>query len=56
VTNEILKELWDTKDKIAADCNYDVELLAKKLRESQKEKKHKGIDLSHREKPYHNQD
>jgi len=48
--NEILEELWESKDKIAKENNYDVELLAKKLRDNQKEKKHKGIDLSQKEK------
>ncbi|MBD3421095.1 MAG: hypothetical protein GF398_13330 [Chitinivibrionales bacterium] len=47
--NEVLEELWESKDKIAKENHYDVELLAKKLRENQKEKKHEGIDLSNRE-------
>ena len=48
--NDVLEELWESKDTIAEENNYDIDLLAKKLIEKQKKKKHKGIDLSHANK------
>ena len=48
--NEILKELWDVKDSIAKENNFDIDQLAKKLKEKQEKNKHKSIDLSKHKK------
>ena len=44
--NEILKELWKTKDQIAKEHGYDIEKLAKELRQKEKEEANKVVDLS----------
>lgn len=47
--NEILEELWVSKDEVSLQYNNDIETIVKKLVE--KEKKEKVvIDLSHKEK------
>lgn len=47
--NEILEELWVSKDEVSLQYNNDIETIVKKLVE--KEKKEKVvIDLSHIEK------
>ena len=33
MTDEILRELWQIKDELARETNYDVHLLCQKLRE-----------------------
>ena len=48
--NEILEELWNVKDSIAEENNFDIDKLAKKLKEEQENNKHKSTDLSQQEK------
>ena len=48
--NEILKELWDVKDSIAKENNFDIDQLAKILKEKQENNKHQSIDLSDNKK------
>jgi len=35
----IIQELWKTKDKIAKDCGYNIDKLAKRLEEKEKKQK-----------------
>ncbi len=44
--NEILEELWNIKDQVAKESNYDIEKLAKNLRIKEKEGNATVVDLT----------
>ena len=44
--NEILEELWRIKDQVAREYEYDIDKLAKRLRDKEKEAKAPVVDLS----------
>ena len=44
--NEVLEELWKSKDEVAESHGYDIEKLAKALREKQKLESAEIVDLS----------
>ena len=48
--NEILDELWKTKDSIAKENNFDIDKLAKRLKENQDKYKHESSDFSQQKK------
>jgi hypothetical protein len=50
MTDEIIKELWQVKDQIAKQFNYDVDALVADLQKRQKESGQIIVDLS-KEKP-----
>ncbi len=45
----ILKELWEIKDGLAAECDHDLRRLFDRLKASQKER---GVDLVNRTKQH----
>ena len=47
----ILAEVWRTKDKLAAEVNYDVATLFKQLRETERTSGRHYVDLSKSAKP-----
>ena len=49
--NEVLEELWQSKDAVAKEYGYDIDRLVSGLREKEKSEKVRVIDLSteHRE-------
>ena len=44
--NEVLEELWKSKDEIAESYGYDIEKLSRGLREKQKLESAEIVDLS----------
>lgn len=46
--NPILEELWNVKDEIARECDYDLDKLYERLRQMQDDGKHKVVDFSER--------
>ncbi|MDD5674001.1 MAG: hypothetical protein PHC61_07560 [Chitinivibrionales bacterium] len=46
MTNEILEELWKTKDQIAAQHDFNIVKLINKLKEKQKKHKANIVDFS----------
>ncbi|MBU1613686.1 hypothetical protein KJ693_00055 [bacterium] len=44
--NEILEELWQSKDAVAKEYGYDIDRLVKGLREKEESEKVRVIDLS----------
>jgi len=44
--NEILEELWEAKDQLAHEYDYDIEKLVKELRKKEKETGISVIDLT----------
>jgi hypothetical protein len=50
VENEILGELWKIKDEIASENNFDIDAIAAKLREKERNEKQKVINLSRSKK------
>jgi len=51
--NEILEELWNIKDQVAKESNYDIEQLAKSLRIKEKEEKANVVDLTSNKQIHH---
>ena len=45
MTDEIIRELWDTKDSIARDHGYDVEALVAYLRVKERQEGREVVDL-----------
>jgi microcystin degradation protein MlrC len=45
MTDEIIRELWQAKDEIAKQFNYDVEALAAELRKRQRESGRQVVNL-----------
>jgi len=48
--NEILEELWKSKDEIAAENENDIKSLIKKLKEGEERDKNRIVDFSSPEK------
>ena len=46
----ILKELWDIKDGMAAECNHDLRCLFDRLKASQQERKDKLVNRTKQSK------
>ncbi len=44
--NPILEELWQVKDEIARECQYDLNRLADRLRRAQEHDKRHVVDFS----------
>jgi len=44
--DEILEELWKTKDDIAKECNYDIQKLFQNLKNKQASSNRKVVNLS----------
>jgi hypothetical protein len=49
--NEILEELWKTKDQIAQECGNDIDKLVDKLRAKEKNEKVPVVDFTDKTKP-----
>lgn len=47
-TDPILKELWDIKDGLAAECNYDLRRLFDRLKASQEDGGAKSVNRTKR--------
>ncbi len=44
--DEIIQELWQIKDELAREANYDVHVLCRKLREQQATSRERIVDRS----------
>ncbi len=51
--NEILEELWNIKDQVARESNYDIDKLAKSLRIKEKGGKTTVVDLTSNKQIHH---
>ena len=48
MTDEIMREVWATKDRIARECRYKIDSLAARLRKQEKASTRRVVDLSAR--------
>lgn len=48
--DEILEELWKSKDEVAKEYGYDIDRLVKELREKEKKETAPIIDLAYKRK------
>jgi hypothetical protein len=46
MTDEIIKEVWQTKDRIAKQYNYDISVLAAELQKQQQQSGRKVVNLT----------
>jgi hypothetical protein len=46
MVDEIIKKVWQAKDQLAKEFNYDLDALAAELRRRQKQSKRKVVNLS----------
>lgn len=50
MTDDIIKKLWVTKDEIARECRYNIDVLAQRLKDKEKASGRKSVDLTSRRK------